>query len=201
MKTRNLLLCALFAAMTAVSVFLPKIPIPGTPLMFTFQTFFVFLAGLLLAPRYALVSQLVYMALGLIGAPVFMNGGGLSYVLEPSFGFIIGFALCAFLISLLVRRQLIAALKARGRAKAAAALRAALFALLSLTAMYVIAVVYMYLIYSLYLDKSTTVFVIAASMGVFLLMDSVKFVLAALVGTAVLRRLPGTADALKKAET
>ena len=38
-EIENLLLCALFAALTAVSVYLPKIPIPGTPLMFTFQTF------------------------------------------------------------------------------------------------------------------------------------------------------------------
>ena len=193
MKPKNLLLCALFAALTAVSVFLPKIPIPGTPLMFTFQTFFVFLAGLLLEPRYALISQLVYMALGLVGLPVFMSGGGLSYVLEPSFGFILGFAVCAFLTSLLVRRQVISALTATGRAKAFAAVKAALFALVSLVAMYVIAVVYMYLIYSLYLDKSTALLVLAVSMGVFVLMDSVKFVLAALIGAAVLRRLPGAA--------
>jgi len=191
-KLKNLLLCALFAALTAVSTFLPKIPIPGTPLMFTFQTFFVFLTGLMLEPRHALISQFVYMALGLIGLPVFMNGGGLSYVLEPSFGFIIGFAVCAFLTSLFTRRQVLASLKAeRRRDRALAALKAALGALASLLAMYVIAVIYMYLIYTLYLGQSTALPVLAVGMGVFLLMDSVKFVLAALVGAAVLRRLPG----------
>jgi len=190
MKTRSLLLCALFAALTAASVFLPKIPIPGTPLMFTFQTFFVFLTGLMLEPRYALVSQLVYMALGLIGLPVFMNGGGLSYVLEPSFGFIIGFAVCASLTGLLVRKQLIASMKSYGRAKWLAALKAAPGALISLLAMYIIAVVYMYLIYTLYLNKSTALTVLAVSMGAFILMDSVKFALAMLIGSAVLRRLP-----------
>jgi len=190
-KLKNLLLCALFAALTAVSTFLPKIPIPGTPLMFTFQTFFVFLTGLMLEPRFALISQLVYMALGLICLPVFMSGGGLSYVLEPSFGFIIGFAVCAFLTSLLTRRMVIASLKAEGRARALAALKAALGALVSLLAMYVIAIIYMYLIYTLYLGQSTALPVLAVSMGVFVLMDSVKFVLAALIGAAVLRRLPG----------
>ena len=183
MKAKNLMLCALFAALTAASTFLPKIPIPGTPLMFTFQTFFVFLTGLMLEPRHALISQLVYMALGLVGLPVFMNGGGLSYVLEPSFGFIIGFAVCAFLTSLLARRQVIASLKAEGRRdRALAALKAALGALASLLAMYVIAVIYMYLIYTLYLGQSTALPVLAVSMGVFLLIDSVKFVLAALIG-------------------
>ena len=192
MRLKNLLLCALFAALTAASVFLPKIPIPGTPLMFTFQTFFVFLTGLMLEPRFALISQLVYMALGLIGLPVFMNGGGLSYVLEPSFGFIIGFAVCAFFTSLLARRQVIASLKAEGRRdRALAALKAALGAVASLLAMYVIAVIYMYLIYTLYLGQSTALPVLAVGMGIFLLMDSVKFVLAALIGAAVLRRLPG----------
>jgi biotin transport system substrate-specific component len=191
-RLKNLLLCALFAALTAASVFLPKIPIPGTPLMFTFQTFFVFLTGLMLEPRFALISQLVYMALGLIGLPVFMNGGGLSYVLEPSFGFIIGFAVCAFFTSLLARRQVIASLKAEGRRdRALAALKAALGAVSSLLAMYVIAVIYMYLIYTLYLGQSTALPVLAVGMGIFLLMDSVKFVLAALIGAAVLRRLPG----------
>lgn len=192
MKTRQLLLCALFAALTAASVFLPKVPIPGTPLMFTFQTFFVFLAGLLLEARYALISQAVYMALGLIGLPVFMSGGGLSYVLEPSFGFIIGFCVSAFLISLLVRKQLIKLRGANARTKAILILKAALYALASLVAMYVIAVIYMYLIYSLYLDQSTTVVVIAVNVSVFLLMDIVKFVLAAIIGTAVLRRVPAT---------
>ena len=47
MKTRQMILCALFAALTAAGIFV-KIPIPGTPMSFTLQTFFIFLAGLLL---------------------------------------------------------------------------------------------------------------------------------------------------------
>ena len=50
-----------------------------------------------------------------------------------------------------------------------------------------IAVIYMYLIYTLYLGQSTALPVLAVGMGIFLLMD-VKFVLAALIGAAVLRR-------------
>jgi biotin transport system substrate-specific component len=131
------------------------------------------------------------MALGLIGLPVFMSGGGLSYVLEPSFGFIVGFSVCAFLTSLLVRKQLLLFGKTQGQAKTAAVLKAALFAAVSLITMYVIAIIYMYLIYSLYLDKSTTLIVIAINMGVFFLIDSVKYILAILIGAAVLRRLSG----------
>ena len=192
MKTKQLLLCALFAAVTAASVFLPKIPIPGTPLMFTFQTLFVFIAGLMLAPRYALISQLVYMALGLVGLPIFMSGGGISYVLQPSFGFIIGFAVCAFLVSLLVRKQIFALYDA-GTAKSRwlAIIKIAVFALVAIVAMYVIAIIYMYLIYNLYMSKESTIIVIAINMGVFVLMDIVKFVLAVLLGIAVMKRMRG----------
>lgn len=192
MKTKQLLLCALFAAMTAASVFLPKIPIPGTPLMFTFQTLVVFLAGLMLVPKYALVSQLVYMALGLAGLPVFMNGGGLSYVLQPSFGFIIGFAVCAFLVSLLVRKHIFALYKVQSdKSRWFVIIKIGVFALISIIAMYIIAVIYMYLIYNLYMGKESTIIVIAFNMGVFVLMDIVKFVLAVLLGIAVMKRMRG----------
>lgn len=190
MKTKQLLLCALFAAATAASVFLPKIPIPGTPLMFTFQTLIVFLTGLMLAPKYALISQLVYMALGLVGLPVFMNGGGISYVLQPSFGFIIGFAVCAFLVSLLVRKQIFAFYNAgSAKHKLIVITKIAIFSLISIAAMYIIAVVYMYYVNTLYLGKEATIIATAVAMGVFVLMDIVKFVLAVLLGIAVMKRM------------
>lgn len=50
------------------------------------------------------MSQLLYLAIGLIGVPVFTKGGGIGYVLQPSFGFLLGFAVCAFIIGLIVER-------------------------------------------------------------------------------------------------
>jgi biotin transport system substrate-specific component len=139
MKTKQLLLCALFAAVTAASVFLPKIPIPGTTIMFTFQTLAVFLTGLMLKPKFAFISQIVYMALGLVGLPVFMNPAvaGFAYILQPTFGFIIGFAVCAFLISLLVRRQIYALYDAKTtKSRIITIIKLAGFALISIIAMY-----------------------------------------------------------------
>ena len=104
MRLRQLLVAALFAALMCVSAFL-RIPIPPTPLLFTLQTFVVFASGLMLKPKYALASMLVYTALGLFGLPVFSAGGGIAYVLQPSFGFIIGFSVCAVLVSVLVRKN------------------------------------------------------------------------------------------------
>lgn len=93
--TRDIVLCALFAALIAIGAFI-RIPIPYVPI--TFQGFFVLLAGFLLGPKYGPVSMLVYLAIGLAGIPVFTEGGGIMYVLKPTFGFLIGFAVCAFVV-------------------------------------------------------------------------------------------------------
>ena len=184
LKTRQMLLCALFAELTAAGVFV-KIPIPGTMLIFTLQTFFVFLSGLLLAPRYALISQLVYMAIGLIGLPVFSKGGGIAYLLEPSFGFIPGFAVCAFLVSLLIRKNM------RETQKPLSVLKISAYGLLSIAAMYVIGIVYMYAILNFYLGNPVSIgYVIISATGVFFFIDMANKALALLLGRAVLKSLP-----------
>ena len=88
-KTVRLVLCALFAALIAVGAFI-KIPIPYIPL--TLQTLFTMLAGLMLGGRLGAISVCVYVAIGLAGLPVFTQGGGITYVLKPTFGYLIGFA-------------------------------------------------------------------------------------------------------------
>ncbi|MBC3888503.1 biotin transporter BioY [Acetobacterium paludosum] len=102
LNIRTLVLCGLFAALMAVGAFI-KIPLPGIP--FTLQTIFVLLAGLLLGSRAGLVSVLVYIFIGLAGLPVFSGGGGLLYVLKPSFGYILGFALGAFVTGWIAERK------------------------------------------------------------------------------------------------
>lgn len=54
-----------------------------------------------------MVSQLVYIALGLIGLPVFsMGGGGISYILRPTFGYIVCLPLLAFTVASLKEKRL-----------------------------------------------------------------------------------------------
>ena len=93
---------ALMAALTAVGAFI-KIPLPHIPI--TLQIPFVCLAGLLLGPWRGAASQIVYLATGLIGFPVFAKGGGLQYVFEPSFGYLLGFAPAALVAGLLTRKS------------------------------------------------------------------------------------------------
>lgn len=194
MRLRSLILCALFAALTAIGSLI-RIPI-GALMVLTFQTFFMFLAGLLLEPKYALFSQLVYTAIGLLGLPVFSQGGGLSYVLAPSFGFVLGFSLCATLISLLVRKNLSALIWGH-TGKPARIAKITLYAIVSVMSMYIVGVAYMYFIYHVYLNEPKNILSLAAGMGVFVLADGIKLAAAIPLAAAVLRRLPsfaGTSD-------
>lgn len=93
-NTRNLILCGLFSALIAVGAFI-KIPIPA--LSFTLQFFFTTLAGLLLGARLGALSVSIYLLTGLTGIPVFASGGGLGYILQPSFGYLIGFCVGAYI--------------------------------------------------------------------------------------------------------
>lgn len=86
--TKEMTLCALFTVLTAVGAFI-KIPVPVVP--FTLQFLFTMMAGLLLGGRLGAVSVGLYALLGLLGLPVFAEGGGFWYLLKPSFGYIIGF--------------------------------------------------------------------------------------------------------------
>lgn len=93
MKTKDLVLCAMFVALIAVGAFI-KIPVPVVP--FTLQFLFTMLAGLLLGPVNGALAVVVYIVLGLIGLPIFTQGGGPGYIFQPSFGYIIGFAVAAY---------------------------------------------------------------------------------------------------------
>ena len=94
-------LCGLFTALIAAGAFI-KIPIPNLP--FTLQDMFVLLGGLLLGPALGGMSAFIYMIIGLAGIPVFTQGGGIGYVLRPSFGYIIGFVIGAFVSGIVSRR-------------------------------------------------------------------------------------------------
>ena len=87
-KTKNLVLCAMFTALIAVGAFI-SIPIPVIPL--SLQDLFTMLAGILLGAKLGSLSVICYILLGLIGFPIFTHGGGILYVLQPSFGFMLGF--------------------------------------------------------------------------------------------------------------
>ncbi len=95
-------LVALFAALSAVGGFI-RVPIPYVPL--TLQTLMVMYSGLFLGARLGAMSQLVYLVIGLLGLPVFAYGGGIGYVLQPTFGYLLGFIPGAYSLGKLTERK------------------------------------------------------------------------------------------------
>ena len=145
MRTIDIVLCGLFAALIAVGAFI-RITIPTEPYPFTFslQWLFVLLAGLLLGAKMGAMSVAAYVIIGLAGVPVFVHGGGPQYVFRAGFGFLLGFILAAFVIGLLAGGT---------RQKAGEALlRLMLAALAGLVVYYFIGIAYYYFMYSCVLE-------------------------------------------------
>ncbi len=101
-KTWQITYMALFVALISIGAFL-KIPVPVVP--FTLQFLFTMLAGLLLGGKNGAICVAVYIALGLLGLPIFAEGGGIAYVLKPSFGYLIGFCAGSCATGILAERK------------------------------------------------------------------------------------------------
>lgn len=101
-KVKNMIYCALFTTLIAVGAFI-KIPIPVVP--FTLQFLFTMMAGLLLGGKLGAASVALYLALGLLGLPIFAEGGGIWYVLKPSFGYLIGFCVATYITGKLTEKM------------------------------------------------------------------------------------------------
>ena len=102
MKIRTMTRVALFAALTAVGAFI-RIPLGYSSI--TLQTFFTAMAGCVLGPWDGALSQLVYVALGLVGLPIFTQGGGIGYLMQPTCGFLIGLIPAAWVIGRIAGRK------------------------------------------------------------------------------------------------
>lgn len=174
MKTRTLILTALFAALTAVGAFL-RIPVGASS--FTLQVLFTCLAGVLLGPSYGALSQLVYVLLGLIGLPVFTTGGGIAYVFQPT---------CGFLLGLIPMAWVVGKLAGDGQQP----LRVAGACVIGLAVLYLIGMPYMALILNVYLGKGMSLSALLwAGMLPFLPFDALKIAVTALVGPPLCRAL------------
>lgn len=171
-RTRNLVLAGVFAALTAVGGFLK---IPFGPMSITLQTMLAALAGIVLGPRWGAASQGVYLALGLMGLPIFTMGGGLGYVFQPSFGFLLGFPLTAAVAGTLAGER-------------PTPLRTAVAAAVGILAGYVIGTPYMGLVLNLYLNKGLDVWtVVKTGCLIYLPGEAVKVAATALVAPPLRR--------------
>lgn len=87
-KTKNLIYNALLLALLIIS---GKISFPLGAINFTLQLIIVYLIAYFCHLKDALFIIITYIIIGLIGIPIFTYGGGISYIYQPTFGFLIGF--------------------------------------------------------------------------------------------------------------
>ena len=99
MELGQALRAALLAALTAV---LAQVQLPIGPVPFNLAVLGAFLAGMLLRPAWAACAMGVYMALGLIGIPVFAGFvGGPAVLAGKTGGYVLGYVCIAWCLSLI----------------------------------------------------------------------------------------------------
>jgi biotin transport system substrate-specific component len=100
-----LFVSALTAAAAQISI-----PLPFTPVPFTLQPMVVLLGGAALGARLGMASQVLYLAAGIAGLPVFAASPvlpqGLLRLLGPTGGYLLSYPFAAFLTGYLAERGL-----------------------------------------------------------------------------------------------
>jgi len=97
-NTKDLVMTGMF---TAVICVMAQISIPIQPIPFTLSLFAIFLTGALLTPRYAFLSVLAYLLIGIFGVPVFAGlRGGIQVLTQMTGGYLAAYPLMAFLTAL-----------------------------------------------------------------------------------------------------
>ncbi|MFJ9349802.1 biotin transporter BioY [Streptomyces sp. NPDC101237] len=157
-RVRDVALVAGGAALTGLAAQI-AVPVPGSPVPVTGQTFAALLVGTALGARRGLLSLTLYALVGLAGVPWFASGtSGVSV----SFGYILGMMLASAVVGALARRG-----ADRGMLRMAGAM------LLGEALIYAVGVPY--LAYAAHLSASAA---IAAGLTPFLIGDAVKALLA-----------------------
>lgn len=179
LKTRDLTMIAMFASLTAVGAFI-KIPLPIVP--FTLQYFFCALGAMILGSKKGALSQSLYVLMGLIGIPIFTQGGGIQYIFNLTFGYLIGFILGAFVIG-----------KITENTKKITNIKILIACILGLIIIYLFGVIHMYIIYNFYLGEVVGIWkIINIGILAFLPGDLILSLMISIVGVKVipvLRRL------------
>ena len=102
---RSLALVIAFSLLTALAAQV-AIPLPGTVVPITGQTFAVLLTGALLGSRLGALAMLAYLIEGAGGLPFFAAGGsGVGRLLfSPTSGYLLSYPVAAFVVGLLSER-------------------------------------------------------------------------------------------------
>jgi biotin transport system substrate-specific component len=96
---------AAFVIAMTVSAYV-AIPVPWSPVPMTLQPMVVLLAGALLGPVTGAAAMASYLAVGVVGAPVFAGGhAGLPWLVGPTGGYLMAFPAAALVVGLVAGRS------------------------------------------------------------------------------------------------
>jgi len=102
LRVRQVLLVLAGVALLTIAA---KIRVPMWPVPITMQTFAVLVIGAAYGPRLGVATLLAYLALGAAGLAVFTGeGAGLAYMMGPTGGYLLGFAVAAGVMGWLASR-------------------------------------------------------------------------------------------------
>ncbi|WP_163191619.1 biotin transporter BioY [Clostridium thermarum] len=178
LNLKMMILTSMFTVLTAVGAFI-KIPFGAFLPDITLQIFFVALGAVLLGKYYGALAQVLYIFIGLAGFPIFTQGGGIGYFVQPSFGYLIGFIPAAFVVGYISEkfsRKTISVLF--------------ICSMAGVLVDYLIGVPYLYFIMSKVLDKSVNIVGLTKTgFLVFLPGDILKCIVAAILGAKIIPAL------------
>lgn len=188
MKAIHLTVGALFICLMAIganiSVWFPMlaIPIAGSSVPLSLQTFFAILAGFFLGRRLGMITMLIYTFIGIIGIPVFAGlKAGPMILFLPTGGFILSFIVVAYLVGLL-----------KEKIKKASLFTFTYISLLGLIVNYIIGITCMYFSMKIILSLDITYMLAASSMIPFFIKDLSLAILAALFMKRMYNFIPKT---------
>ncbi|NLB73307.1 MAG: biotin transporter BioY [Firmicutes bacterium] len=105
LSVRNLTRVAMFTALMCVLAYV-FLQLPISPVAISAQTFGVMLAGLVLEPNLAALSQALYVLLGALGLPVFAGGAsGIGILIGPKGGYLWGFIVGAYVTAAMIQKS------------------------------------------------------------------------------------------------
>lgn len=143
-RTIDIVYAGMFAALMAIGAnitsWAPFLQIAGVPL--SMQPFFCILAGLLLGSRLGAISMLVYLLVGVAGAPVFAGfSAGIPAIIGNTGGFVLSYIPTAYIVGKMVEKS-----------KQPSKFTFIMASLVGIVIVYLIGTNYMYLSLNLWLD-------------------------------------------------
>ncbi|CAG9621027.1 biotin transporter BioY [Sutcliffiella rhizosphaerae] len=166
---------AMFVALMAIGAnivsWIPFLQIGHVPL--SMQPFFCVLAGIILGSRLGAISMIVYLLVGMVGAPVYAGfGSGLAPIIGPTGGFLLSYVFTAYLSGLIVEKK---AHPHMGTFM--------LSSFIGIILIYLIGTNYMYVILNYVLEIKTSYIAVWITMGWFSFKDFVFTIFCGLLAT------------------